>query len=225
VRSLAHVRSLLAESEQGLHDYCTAIYQLRAKASHTAELSQTVVLYGFEVLCPTKLLAARSRLNLYGIDLFADKLESLLAQQQSQIHQLSSSQISSGPSPQDGAAFRSPPVQPHVPRPETALFLQKPHTFPSQSAIQSQFASSVTDRPTTSVTGNGYGHGQNEELQRDSFAQYNEQYAPAMSRTLGQADADFPPYDLLYGLVDLFFKHIYPWVSLRATMVAVRLQK
>jgi hypothetical protein len=32
-----------------------------------------------------------------------------------------------------------------------------------------------------------------------------------MSRSLGQADADFPPYDLLYGLVDLFFKHIYPW--------------
>lgn len=50
-------------------------------------------------------------------------------------------------------------------------------------------------------------------LHRDSFSAYNDQFTPtAMSRALGQADADFPPYDLLYGLVDLFFKHIYPWV-------------
>ncbi|KAF2820391.1 C6 transcription factor-like protein [Ophiobolus disseminans] len=151
-----------------------------------------------------------------------DKLESLIVQQQNQIHQLSSNQIASGPSPQEVAAFRSPPIlqTPHVPRPETALFLQKPNsTFPSQSAIQSQFGAGITDgRPTPSVTGNGY-HGQNEGMpsgmggmHRDSFAQYNEQFAPAaMSRTLGQEDVDFPPYDLLYGLVDLFFKHIYPW--------------
>lgn len=24
-------------------------------------------------------------------------------------------------------------------------------------------------------------------------------------------NSDFPPYDLLYGLVDLFFRHVYPW--------------
>ena len=50
-------------------------------------------------------------------------------------------------------------------------------------------------------------------LQRDGYTPFsgNDQFAPSMSRALGQADADFPPYDLLYGLVDLFFKHIYPW--------------
>lgn len=49
-------------------------------------------------------------------------------------------------------------------------------------------------------------------LHRDSYSSYtNDQFHPAMSRALGQSDADFPPYDLLYGLVDLFFKHIYPW--------------
>lgn len=32
-----------------------------------------------------------------------------------------------------------------------------------------------------------------------------------MAGALAQGDKDFPPYDLLYGLVDLFFKHIYPW--------------
>jgi hypothetical protein len=34
---------------------------------------------------------------------------------------------------------------------------------------------------------------------------------PLGPTAIGQSDNDFPPYDLLYGLVDLFFKHIYPW--------------
>jgi hypothetical protein len=48
-------------------------------------------------------------------------------------------------------------------------------------------------------------------LQRDTFLPYNNQHAPSVSRALEQADADFPPYDLLYALLDLFFKHIFPW--------------
>ena len=48
-------------------------------------------------------------------------------------------------------------------------------------------------------------------MSRDVYTPYNDQYQPAMSRNLGHADADFPPYDLLYGLVDLFFKHINTW--------------
>lgn len=149
----------------------------------------------------------------------ADKLESLLAQQQTQINQLSHNQHStSGPSPQEVAAFRSPPIiqTPHIPRPETALFIQKPAaTFPSQNAIQSQYGNGVTEnRPTPSVTGNGYEDMQNGMggLQREPYTPFNnDQFHPAMSRAIGHADADFPPYDLLYGLVDLFFKHIYPW--------------
>lgn len=141
-----------------------------------------------------------------------DKLESLLGQQQSQINQLSSRQIThSGPSPQETiAAFRSPPViqTPHIPRPETALFIQKPiPSFPSQSAIQNSFSNGMTDHRTPSITTNGYS-GRSEEVYTP-FGQ--DQFGPSMSRALGQADVDFPPYDLLYGLVDLFFKHIYPW--------------
>jgi hypothetical protein len=150
------------------------------------------------------------------IVLHADKLESLLVQQQNQIQQLSNNQIASGPSPQEAAAFRSPPVlnTPHVPRPETALFLQKPASaFPSQNAMQSQFGAGVTDnRPTNGYNGHAEDMSQGiSGLQRDSFASYNDHFAPSMSRSLGQPDADFPPYDLLYGLVDLFFKHIQPW--------------
>jgi hypothetical protein len=89
-----------------------------------------------------------------------DKLESLIAQQQSQINHLSQQQIAaSGPSPQEVATFRSPPViqTPHIPRPETALFIQKPQsTFPSQNAIQNGFGNTL-DARSASVAGNGYG--------------------------------------------------------------------
>jgi hypothetical protein len=150
-----------------------------------------------------------------------DKLETLITQQQSQINQLSHAHIApAGPSPHDVAAFRSPPViqTPHIPRPETALFIQKPATaFPSHNAIQPGFGSSI-DARSSSIGGNGY-HSHSEDmqpalghLQRDAYTPFsNDQFAPSMSRGLAQADADFPPYDLLYGLVDLFFKHIYPW--------------
>jgi hypothetical protein len=66
----------------------------------------------------------------------------------------------------------------------------------------------VDGRPTSSVTVDGY-HGQDDMggLQRDAFTPYHNQFPRSgMSRALGQADTDFPPYDLLYGLVDLFFK-------------------
>jgi hypothetical protein len=60
-------------------------------------------------------------------------------------------------------------------------------------------------------------------LQRDPYAPVapspfnNDRFAtpqmpgPLGPTSIGQADNDFPPYDLLYGLVDLFFKHVYPW--------------
>jgi hypothetical protein len=176
------------------------------------------------VPCKPRFDGAKSGVAAHGIlcrltDVgLADKLEALLVQQQSQINHLSSNPPTSGPSPQDVTAFRSPPViqTPHIPRPETALFIQKPQ-YPSQNALQSQYGNGVTDnRRTPSITGNGY---QSEDMQggmsglsRDTYAQFNnDHFTPPMSRTLGQSDAHFPPYDLLYGLVDLFFKHINTW--------------
>ncbi|USP79164.1 uncharacterized protein yc1106_06438 [Curvularia clavata] len=157
----------------------------------------------------------------YGRELEArlDKLEALLAQQQSQINHLSSNQVAtSGPSPQQVTAFRSPPVvqTPHIPRPETALFIQKP-TFPSQNAIHAPYSNGVTDNrpPSSSVTAHSYAPEDmtsiGGSLSRDPYTPYSEQFQSTMARNLGQTDADFPPYDLLYGLVDLFFKHINTW--------------
>ncbi|ORY12389.1 C6 transcription factor-like protein [Clohesyomyces aquaticus] len=174
----------------------------------------------------------------YGRELEArlDKLESLIHHQQNQISQLSNNQLAqSVSSPQDGPVFRSPPIlqTPHIPRPETALFLQKPSTFNQQTQLPSGFAGAIQDArqgPPNPTVGNGY-HGPSEEMQhglvpiqqRDLFGPTapatfnNDRFAPASMpghagpAPMGPGDPDTPPYDLLYGLVDLFFKHIYPW--------------
>ncbi|KAF1955412.1 C6 transcription factor-like protein [Byssothecium circinans] len=163
----------------------------------------------------------------YGRELEArlDKLESLLQQQQHQIHQLSAGQLAL-PAPQsaDRPAFRSPPIlqTPHIPRPETALFLQKPGAFPSQP--QPGFGGGLSDGRQPSVSSSN-SYPAPDELQsalgalpRNSFAPQtsspfsNDRFAPPpMPGALANGDNDFPPYDLLYGLVDLFFKHVYPW--------------
>ncbi|KAF2277850.1 uncharacterized protein EI97DRAFT_465967 [Westerdykella ornata] len=123
----------------------------------------------------------------------------------------------------DGSVFRAPPIlqTTHIPRPETALFLQKPSGFPPQHTVHSSLAGGLHEATHTQPI-NGY-HAPTEELhhplghlQRDPYAHGNG-FAPAQlsvafnHASIGHADDDFPPYDLLYGLVDLFFKHIYPW--------------
>lgn len=163
-------------------------------------------------------------------DSHADKLESMIQTQQSQIAQLSSGQLMSQvTSPHEGGhVFRSPPIHqtPHVPRPETALFIQKPAGFPQQN-IQPNLQASIADArhpPATPVTSNGY-HVPAEEVHHamGGYAPiahspfHNDRFGPPQMpgalghSALGHSDNDFPPYDLLYGLVDLFFKHIYPW--------------
>ncbi|KAF2662546.1 C6 transcription factor-like protein [Lophiostoma macrostomum CBS 122681] len=174
----------------------------------------------------------------YGRELEArlDKLESMLHTQQTQIHHLSNHQHLPPvvTSQQDGPVFRTPPIiqTPHVPRPETALFIQKPTSFSSQTPVQTNFAGGIPEpRQTAPTPGgvNGY-HAPPEDMQHPLAAMPRDAYAPvsgtpfsndrygtpqipgALANTaIGHADHDFPPYDLLYGLVDLFFKHIYPW--------------
>ncbi|OCK78288.1 hypothetical protein K432DRAFT_406598 [Lepidopterella palustris CBS 459.81] len=183
----------------------------------------------------------------YGRELEArlDKLEEIIQQQQNQISLLSNSSLSpSQPSPhQEGPIFRSPPIiqTPHIPRPETALFLQKPSTFPSQSSVQSDFVSQLVARGQTPAVGhsNGFRSSISSEDMHSSlrnlgtsdgytpispapFESDRLRYVPpAMPHQLPQPqlseqqinpqDNDFPPYDLLYALADLFFKHISPW--------------
>ncbi|RYP45593.1 hypothetical protein DL768_008072 [Monosporascus sp. mg162] len=117
-----------------------------------------------------------------------------------------------------------------TPRAETALFLQKPSTFPptSQSlefgmhpqtpsihsmheGIQPQMPLAGISPPNqmpslepSSATQKYYGTAQPQAIQ-----------SPGMTIAHGQtqisSDQDLPPYDLLYALVDLYFKHINTW--------------
>ena len=163
-----------------------------------------------------------------------DKLEEIIQRQQNQISQLSNNSGSpSDPSPhQDGPVFRSPLIQtPHIPRPETALFLQKPSTFQSPPSIQPDFVGGLGGRQTPALgPTNGFSASilsdeihsslRNLGTARDIYApvvpsQYELAAASIPQSTaqqpISQQDNDFPPYDLLYSLADLFFKHINPW--------------
>ncbi|KAF1998586.1 hypothetical protein P154DRAFT_438710 [Amniculicola lignicola CBS 123094] len=182
-----------------------------------------------------------------------DKLESIIQLQQNQINQLSSNngvhnhQLAPAvASPHDAPVFRTATElpRPHIPRPETALFLQKPSAFAHQNNVQTNFGGAISPddrhRQPAQVTGNGY-HTPAEELARielhpgqpslnglsregyahpvapspfnhDRFAVPPLAHANSLAQaSIEQQDGDFPPYDLLYGLVDLFFKHVYPW--------------
>jgi hypothetical protein len=172
----------------------------------------------------------------YGRELEArlDKLETLIHQQQIQISHLSNNQIQQSVpqqlSPHDAPVFRNPSViqTPHVPRPETALFLQKPSSFHAQSPIQPDFAGGLPGarQAPPPAPEHAYQPGiSSEEVHhalsalgapRDVYGPVHPSPFPPMPgqhhhANIAQQDNDFPPYDLLYCLVDLWFKHIYPW--------------
>lgn len=113
----------------------------------------------------------------------------------------------------------------HVPHAETALFLQKPSNFPSVSQ-SIDFANTMP--PTPSVPSL---HGDVFQQQAMQHANHNHMQAsqapefysttqpplesPSLNITQPQtelsADHALPPYDLLYALVDLYFKYVNTW--------------
>jgi hypothetical protein len=121
----------------------------------------------------------------------------------------------------------------HVPRAETALFLQKPSTFPSvnQSMDFSNQISQTSSLPpmnggevfhSQGLQQSNHNHNHN-HLHAVQTGQPPEFYSttqpPLQSPTLNitqtqtelSTDNALPPYDLLYALVDLYFKHINTW--------------
>ncbi|KAF2233866.1 hypothetical protein EV356DRAFT_447756 [Viridothelium virens] len=180
----------------------------------------------------------------YGRELEArlDRLEEILQTQQSAITQLTNNAINGGAAPtatsHEQPVFKSPPPPlpqtPHVPRPETALFLQKPSTFPTQpSPIE---YGNVFNGNTTQPNGFQQLPSVSEGLRPPSLPGLpptpRELYTPGQppvpslgSPTLnvpGAApgvhndhstvqDEKLPSYDLLYALVDLYFRHINTW--------------
>ncbi|KAK3291545.1 fungal-specific transcription factor domain-containing protein [Chaetomium fimeti] len=103
-----------------------------------------------------------------------------------------------------------------TPQAETALFLQKPTTsldfglstapghdsFPAVSGISPTNHIQPTVPPSAAAQ-EYYGTGHGAQLQSPSTATQN-------SGQIG-SEQELPPYDLLYALVDLYFKHVNTW--------------
>ncbi|KAK7540995.1 fungal-specific transcription factor domain-containing protein [Phyllosticta citribraziliensis] len=170
----------------------------------------------------------------YGRELEArlDRLEDIIQRQQSTIAQLvdqttdgsrlGGAGAGADSAQHDGSLFHHNPsvVQtPHVPKPETALFLQKPSPFPPTSFSGSL---GIPGTPSISYQPHSLGHGRHHSVSALPST-YNNNNPPLESPTLNIADhsplqpaissqePDFPPYDLLYALADLYFKHINTW--------------
>jgi len=124
--------------------------------------------------------------------------------------------------------------QGHVPRAETALFIQKPSTFGQTQTIE--FANAMPHTPSlSSIHGDVFQQQQQTPATQISLAAqqqtqpsmqtsqtpefYNTNQPPTQANSLNIAqnqrefssDHALPPYDLLYALVDLYFKFINTW--------------
>ncbi|PVH80765.1 hypothetical protein DL98DRAFT_531794 [Cadophora sp. DSE1049] len=116
----------------------------------------------------------------------------------------------------------------HVPHAETALFLQKPSTFPGSQSID--FGNPIPQTPGMSgLHGDVFQQGMqqpnsvhNQAHQVASghapeFYSTGQPPLPSPSLNITQNPPEFstdhalPPYDLLYALVDLYFKHVNTW--------------
>ena len=173
----------------------------------------------------------------YGRELEArlDKLEGVLETQQHVLQQLANA-LPAGQN--TGATLASPTGPPQrVPQAETALFMQTANTYPSAAPIarrESSFQPQMTGDggqqqhpnfmahpsqqplhiPAPSTSSDGYA-ATNPPLESPSL---NIPHAGQMGLAMQDGafnavsqDQDFPPYDLLYALTDLFFKYVNTW--------------
>jgi hypothetical protein len=157
-------------------------------------------------------------------------------------HERAIAELSSGngmqlqPSPmtnqRDPTIFRQ--TSQHIPRPETALFIQKSNNFPNQPSYHPDFGGIGHQRATSLNQPNSYQtHTPTDSLnsadlpglQATSRDLYNQPNPAVHSPTLNLPEAlpppptsapnipqnEFPDHDLCYQLVDLFFKHINTW--------------
>ncbi|KIW02174.1 uncharacterized protein PV09_06338 [Verruconis gallopava] len=173
-----------------------------------------------------------------------EELRQIIARHEIVIAQLTNDQERSphaSGSHSENPLFRTPSLPTtHVPRPETALFMQRPSHSPYMSAF-----SNLNDRRTPSLPHSAGFQGQvGSENMASSGIQgvqavtkdiFNEPNPAMQSPTLdlpehsgttpnsvpATASHEFPDHDLCYHLVDLFFKHINVWCPIlhrRSTM-------
>ncbi|GAB7329723.1 hypothetical protein MBLNU13_g01453t1 [Cladosporium sp. NU13] len=141
------------------------------------------------------------------------KLEGVLQTQQTLLQQLTNH--ISGRSPGNHQSPTSVASQQHVPQAEAALYMQTATMYPGtqQNASYQQQAQGrnslpavqLPAPPTTYATSNAPLESPSLNISSSSQSGLN---AGPSSVT---QDQDFPPYDLLYALTDLYFKHVNTW--------------
>ncbi|CZT41220.1 related to Zn(II)2Cys6 transcriptional activator [Rhynchosporium secalis] len=159
-----------------------------------------------------------------------DRLEDIIRSHSQILETSFTNQSNSLPSDHDtprSAGFRSNDgLRNHVPHAETALFLQKPSTFSSNQSID--FSNPMPQTPgVTGLHGDHFQQGMQQPNSVHNQAHqvasghasdfYSANQAPLPSPSLNISpnqefsDHALPPYDLLYALVDLYFKHVNTW--------------
>ena len=111
------------------------------------------------------------------------------------------------------AANMYPGSQPHVAYPGTSQIGTSQHQYNPQQQQQQQSRDSLPNAQVSLPTGSSYA-GVNPPLESPSLNIGSSSQNGVVS-TNGPSsvtqDQDFPPYDLLYALTDLFFKHVNTW--------------
>ncbi|KAI1408375.1 putative C6 transcription factor [Hypoxylon sp. FL1857] len=134
--------------------------------------------------------------------------------------------------PREPAPLFRPTESIRTPQAETALFLQKPSTFPTAPqhvdfglppptpSMHSMHDGFQPQMPMAGISppnqlGPGLQPGPGAQEYYGQSQQQQSVRSPGMNVGQGQgqisSDQDLPPYDLLYALVDLYFKHINTW--------------
>ncbi|KAI8272805.1 hypothetical protein K4K60_011832, partial [Colletotrichum sp. SAR11_57] len=129
--------------------------------------------------------------------------------------------------PREAANLFRPSESIRTPQAETALFLQKPSTYPpstqsmefgmppptpSMHEFQGQMPMSSMPAPPSHVAAMSHPSSAAQEYYGTNQTQLHSPDVPmAQSQTSTTPDQELPPYDLLYALVDLYFKHINTW--------------
>ncbi|TIC91902.1 putative transcriptional regulatory protein [Colletotrichum higginsianum] len=129
--------------------------------------------------------------------------------------------------PREANALFRPSESIRTPQAETALFLQKPSSYPSTTQslefgmppptpsmheFQGQMPMTSMSAPTSHVSAMSHPSSAAQEYYGTNQTQlHSPDVAMAQSQASTAPDQELPPYDLLYALVDLYFKHINTW--------------
>ncbi|KAE9974260.1 hypothetical protein BLS_003227 [Venturia inaequalis] len=167
-----------------------------------------------------------------------EQMRDVLNRHEGAITLLSNASLSPAQTSSQGDNFFRPSSAqtPHVPRPETALFLQKANTYPSTHSPFTPEFPGLRDRRTSSIS-----HSSNAfqaQIPTDSVNNagvpgipstsrdlYNQPNPTVQSPTLALPESkssaatsvpmssqpEFPDHDLCYQLVDHYFKHVNKW--------------